>query len=131
VSFAIVAQLPEWPTGFSANLTAQVLNGLARGYAPWYTLHPLPPLYASGVQYRLEPNHGDGWEDFANPWTTYARGWGDCDDLVLWRLVELLVAGERVSATRAEWVHPTVHVLVRRQDRSLEDPSVILMRQQQ
>lgn len=123
----IVFSLPQWPVGFTANLTAELLNAAAEGMAPWYVLNPLPPLYKSGVVYRLEPNHGQGWEDYADPWTVYRRGWADCDDATLWRLIELRVRGERVAAVRAEWVRPDVHVLIRRANGTLEDPSLKLL----
>ena len=122
----IVHTIPEnLPGGHLAYLTSQVLNGLALGYLPLASMHPLPPLYQSGIRYALEPNHGQGWEDFANPWTTLARGEGDCDDLILYRLVELNLAGEPAHC-RAEWDGNEVHVVVRRANGEREDPSVIL-----
>lgn len=131
----IVHTTPEGLTGgFLAHLSAQMLNGLADGYVPLAAIAPLPPLYSSGIRYALEPNHGQGWEDFANPWQCLARGWGDCDDLILYRLVELRLAGERAHCA-AEWAGNGVHVLVRRKDRkrqpdgtlgTREDPSINL-----
>ena len=122
----IVHTLPAGlPGGMLAYLTAQMLNGMAMGYLPLAALCPLPPLYQSGVRYALEPNHGQGWEDFANPWTTLARGFGDCDDLILYRLVELLLAGEHAHC-RAEWADTAVHVVIRRANNDREDPSVLL-----
>lgn len=122
----IVHTIPEGlPGGHLAYLTSQLLNGLAAGYLPLASMCRLPPLYASGVRYALEPNHGQGWEDFANPWTTLLRRKGDCDDLILYRLVELLLAGERAHC-RAEWVGNAVHVVIRRANGEPEDPSVLL-----
>lgn len=118
--------IPEgMPGGFLAYLSSQLLNGLALGYLPLASLHPLPPLYTSGIRYALEPNHGQGWEDFANPWTTLNRGVGDCDDLILYRLVELMLAGEPAHC-RAEWLGNAVHVVVRRGNGQREDPSALL-----
>lgn len=54
---------------------------------------PLPPLYRTKVRYQSEPNAGSGIEEFADPYTVYERGWGDCDDLVIYRGGELLAAG--------------------------------------
>ena len=117
---------PGLPGGFLGFLAAQLLNGLADGYMPLATLCPLPPLYESGIRYALEPNHGSGWEDFSNPWQTLQRGWGDCDDLILYRLIELGLSGERARC-RAEWVGNGVHVLIRRGDGiTMEDPSLRL-----
>jgi len=120
--------------GLLAYLSAQCLNGLADGYLPLAAVCPLPPLYQSGIRYQLEPNHGKGWEDFSNPWQTLSRGWGDCDDLILYRLTELRLKGERAHCS-AEWIGNGVHVLVRRRDGkrqkdgtigTREDPSVML-----
>ncbi|MCH9730980.1 MAG: hypothetical protein K0U84_15100 [Actinomycetia bacterium] len=125
----IVNTLPKragWGAGFTAYLTTQLINGLAHGYLPFLRLNPLPPLYRSGVRYQLEPNHGAGWEEYADPWTVYARKWGDCDDLNLWRVMELLAKGEKKAQARAEWSGNQVHVLVRRGNGKLEDPSKIL-----
>lgn len=122
----IAHKIPErLPGGHLAFLTAQVLNGLAAGYLPLSHLCPLPPLYQSGVRYAMEPGHGKGIEDFANPWMTLQRGWGDCDDLILYRLLELLKAGERAH-TRAEWLGNAVHVVIRRENGDREDPSALL-----
>ena len=111
------------PGGHLAYLAARVLDGLAVGYMPLATLSPLPPLYQSGIRFALSPSHGTGIEDFGNPWTTLARG--NCNDLVLYRLVELLLAGQRVH-TRAEWLGNAVHVVIRHSNGQEEDPSALL-----
>jgi hypothetical protein len=113
------------PPGFLAYISAQVLNGLISAYLPLYALCPLPPLYGSGMRYALEPNHGKGWEDFANPWTARQRGWGDCDDLILWRGLELNAQGEHATVN-AEWLGNNVHVRIRRPNGLIEDPSILL-----
>lgn len=117
--------LPDWATGFTANAAAKVLDAMATAYLPYYALHPLPPLRRSGVVFRPEPGHGSGVDEFANPWLVYKRGWGDCDDLVCWRLVELRYRGHDVSATRAEWVGDGVHALVRLANGDTEDISIL------
>jgi hypothetical protein len=94
--------------------------------SPSAGLPTLPPLYQSGVEYRPEPNRGSGVEDFADPWTCFARKWGDCDDLVIWRLAELIHFGERVPAPQVRRAGARMHVLVRRVSGKLEDPSRIL-----
>lgn len=55
--------------------------------------HHVPPLYSSGVVYQEEPA-GQGFEEFAPLCHVLQRGWGDCDDLVPWRVAELREAGE-------------------------------------
>lgn len=46
----------------------------------------VPRLYDTGTVYAPEQ---DG-EEFADAYTVYKRGWGDCDDLACWLLAELL-----------------------------------------
>lgn len=121
----IVTPLPNWPTGFTAEFVRRQIDGAARGFLPWYALHPLPPLYSSGVRYRTEPQHGSGVDEFANPWLTLARGWGDCDDLVQYLLVEYLAQGIR-AACGAEWRGSGVHVWVRLPGGAIQDPSLDL-----
>lgn len=87
-----------------------------------------PPLYQAGVRYRLEP---DGTEDFADIETVIDRGYGDCAHLSAWRVAELRENGEQATI-RLEWVkNPRTgqrmfHVLVRRADGRIEDPSTLL-----
>jgi hypothetical protein len=128
----IVSQLPPWQPGFSAWWVAHTLDGMARGYTPWAALNPLPPLYGGRIRYRMDPSHGSGTEVFNSPWVVAERGEGDCNDLVTYRLVELYLSGERPRAepdhTRAEWQGGEIHVLIRRQNGELEDPSIILLK---
>jgi hypothetical protein len=122
----IAHKIPQGlPGGHLAFLTAKMLDGLAEGYLPLSYLCPLPPLYLSGIRYQFEPGHGKGIEDFANPWTTYARGWGDCDDLILYRLLELKKQGENAH-TKGDWLGNAVHVVIRRGDGRTEDVSAML-----
>jgi hypothetical protein len=102
--------------------------------------HHVPPLYRSGIRYMEEPPSGamvgpNGpmlrIEDFALIPVIIERGWGDCDDLSPWRIAELREAGERAKV-RIQWKkHPETgqklfHVVVRREDGSIEDPSLKL-----
>jgi len=84
----------------------------------------LPSLYRSGIRFRPEPQRGSGVEYFDDPWTVLKRGYGDCDDLVLWRVGELLASLEPASVV-CDFRPPRYHVLVRRANRSVEDPSKI------
>jgi hypothetical protein len=112
---------------------------------------PVPPLYASGVVYAEDPPGEENWRDV---YSVLARGRGDCDNLVGWRVGELRandVKAEPVlkwqfvpTATMIE-IQPTkelkdkwrrelagqkglwmVHCLVRMPDGAIEDPSKIL-----
>jgi len=84
---------------------------------------PLPPLYRSGVRYRLEAPGTESWDTADR---CLRRGWGDCEDLAAWRAAELRVSGgdPRAHVT----IVPTSqarqwHAVVRRGDGRLEDPS--------
>jgi hypothetical protein len=101
------------------------IEAFARGSVPLAGVWRLPPLYQSGIRYHPEPNHGDGNEEFALPPVTFKRHWGDCDDLVIYRIWELLCQGENASC-QAIWQDNAVHVLVRRANGVLEDPSILL-----
>ena len=90
--------------------------------------HHVPPLYKSGVRYLQEPADGKP-EEFAAIPVVLARGWGDCDDLAPYRVAELQEAGEK-ARIRITWrrvgKRRTYHVLVRRADGRIEDPSRLL-----
>lgn len=88
--------------------------------------HPLPLLANTQVRFRHEPNAGTGIEDWADPWTVLQRGWGDCDDLVLYRLCELRLAGQPATVS-VIWQGNGFHVGVRRADGSVDDPALYLL----
>lgn len=92
--------------------------------------HPqIPSIYRAGVIYR-EEDPRQGYEDFAIVPAIVARGWGDCDDLAPWRCAELQNAGEeariRIQWKRAQSGNKLFHIVVRRADGTIEDPSLIL-----
>jgi hypothetical protein len=99
----------------SPGLIERLLNAILDGLRPD---RRLPPLYRSGIRYRLDP--GEVWQD---PHTTARLGYGDCEDLALYRALELRGVGmdARVHVYRAS--PRTLHVVVRRPDGTLEDPS--------
>lgn len=112
---------------FSENprLVKGLIDGVAGACAAFWKDWQLPPLYRSGIVYRKEPLHGSGFEDFALPWQTYLRRWGDCDDLVIYRVAELLAHGEKAHCI-ADWNRGELHVRVRRANGQEEDPSIEL-----
>lgn len=90
----------------------------------------IPRLYDSGVRYKREPvcrinGRERMCEEFVTAPLVVARGVGDCDDLGGYRAAELKLAGEDARAfarrSAAGW-----HVVVRRADGSIEDPSAKL-----
>ena len=88
---------------------------------------PLPPLYRSGVIFKPEPR-SNPCEEFADPYIVFKRKWGDCDDLVLWRLAELHAAGMEAfpQVMRALDGSGRYHIAVRHADGREEDPAKIL-----
>ena len=98
-------------------------EGIAREIQAGRTL---PSLYASRVRYRPERTRGSGVEYFDSPWEALARGHADCDDLVAWRVGELLASGEAASVI-CQWRLPRYHVAVRRANGRAEDPSRALI----
>jgi len=88
---------------------------------------PLPKLYSSSVVYQTEP---PGYDSFVDMYHTLRAGHGDCAHLAAWRVAELQEEGEAASL-KVEWrVVPErpklFHVLVRRGNGTVEDPSRIL-----
>jgi len=89
---------------------------------------PAPGLYesvrAGKVVFAPEP-YTDG-DHFDLPGFVLKRGWGDCDDLVIWRLVECWRHGERNAKPAVVWREETrkYHARVRRGDGTLEDPTL-------
>lgn len=74
---------------------------------------PYPKLYESGVVYRRE----DGTENWLDIPNVIKAGWGDCEDLVFWRVAELRKDGVK-AAPFAKWRRVNgvykYHALVRR-----------------
>jgi hypothetical protein len=106
---------------FQITLNACILSAAER-----MVEDPLPLLYTSSIIYKPEPWSGSGVEEFADPWTVHARGWGDCDDLVIYRAAELVAAGLPAHA-RILRLKGTAryHTQVKRDfDDQYEDPSL-------
>jgi hypothetical protein len=105
-----------------------VLEALVEINRLYLRTHHVPELYRARVRYRPEPDDGTP-EEFAAIPKILSRGWGDCDDLAPWRVAELQEAGEP-ARIRITWRRPRgrrlYHVLVRRGDGRIEDPSRLL-----
>lgn len=108
-----------------ARFIKSLIEGNAYGCVSAYSRWQLPLLYQSGVVFRYEPEHGSGREWFDLPLTVYRRGWGDCDDLCIWRICELVARGE-LATCKANFRRNALHVQVRRANGNVEDPSVLL-----
>lgn len=86
-----------------------------------------PPLYEAGVRYQREDYKGAHPEDWRDAPEVLRRGGGDCEDLACYRAAELRAQGEAAramfhAADRADGGR-LFHIIVRRGDGSLEDPS--------
>jgi len=86
---------------------------------------PYPLLYQSGVKYTREPPGSEVWQI---PRGSYASRQADCEDLAGgWRTPELWLLGETLARPVVKRVSSSLrHILVRRADGSIEDPSLIL-----
>jgi hypothetical protein len=114
---------------FLALFVKPLLDALVLVNRLYLRTHHVPPLYRSGVRYKQEPDDGTP-EEFAAIPEVLRRGWGDCDDLAPWRVAELQEAGER-ARVRITWRRRgngrrLYHVVVRRGDGRVEDPSRLL-----
>lgn len=100
-----------------------LLEALTNLNLVWLSQNYPPPLYESGVVYKKERMRRENWQDIP---TTLRKGHGDCEDLTAWRVAVLRYNGEAASPFIEEYpTHNGVyyHVVVRRADGSIEDPS--------
>ncbi|HXJ69889.1 MAG TPA: hypothetical protein VNM39_13345 [Verrucomicrobiae bacterium] len=120
----------EFSGGHIAFFAKCAIEAFAFASVPMAGVWRLPPLYQSGIRFALPADHGSGNENFQLPNVTFKNKKGDCDQLVIYRIWELLCQGERATC-RAVWQDNAVHVLVRRANGVLEDPSILLGAQPQ
>lgn len=106
----------------------ELLDCLARIWARRMRRVPFPSLYSAGVRYQVEPNAGT-FEQWKSPVQTFEDGWGDCDDLSLYRVAELLASNEAAETqvlAQSTPIGVRMHARVARANGSEEDPSIIL-----
>jgi len=128
------------PSRMLGNAIKPVLEALVLIDQMFIRLHHVPPIYKSGVRYKEEPLNNatlghigtpQRIEEFAAVPAVIERGWGDCDDLSPWRCAELREHGEPAKL-RIQWKRnpetgqKLFHIVVRRADGSIEDPSLLL-----
>jgi hypothetical protein len=109
-------------------VVSALTEALVRINCAWLRAEPSPPrLYSSAVRYRREPTGKEKWLSIP---LVLARGQGDCEDLCAWRAAELQVLDEEPATVvwrrRQTPRGALFHILVRRADGSIEDPSRIL-----
>jgi hypothetical protein len=92
----------------------------------------IPPLYSSGVVYRLDPDEwGASFQHFPDAETVIARGWTDCKGAVPYLLADLREAHpEQLFSVhtypRRSGKDVTIHLQVRLPSGEIEDPSRLL-----
>jgi hypothetical protein len=110
-------QLLGYLLGHAVVCYIDLLEGVQRG-------RPYPLLYDSGVRYVREPPRSEVWQA---PFHAMGTKAADCEDLSCWRSAELWAAGETAARPMVRRISPRLrHILVRRADGSVEDPSLIL-----
>lgn len=83
----------------------------------------LPPLYESGVRYKMEKPGHEQWQTIVE---LFGNKSGDCEDLCAARCAQLRHAGENASINVKLVRNGLMHIRVRRGNGDLEDPSKLL-----
>ncbi len=126
----IILDLPKLSETATCAACIEVMSAMARVGLICERDHgrPAPDLYKAAkaglVVFAPEP-FTDG-DHFDLPGFVLQRGWADCDDLVIWRLIECLRHGERDAKPAVVWRKDTrsYHARLRRADGTLEDPTL-------
>jgi len=100
------------------NVSPQLVEGILNRILEMLPDRDVPPLYRSGIRYRRDP--GEVWQ---TPSETASVGYGDCEDLALYRAYELRRAGIPARVRVYQATPKTMHVVVERGDGIIEDPS--------
>ena len=79
-----------------------------------------PALYKSGIRYVREPSGVENWQTLREAHRTKQA---DCEDLAAIRCAELRAAGEKARIVLRVVRPGLVHILVKRANGKLEDPS--------
>lgn len=95
--------------------------------ASWYQIRKGQAprdFWGTNVRYVREPPGRDDWQTWAE---TARLGTGDCEDLCAGLTATLWEAGERKARAIPKRIRPgLIHILVRRADGSIVDPSKAL-----
>lgn len=119
--YTVRGPIPEVVAALKTLLAKLTLVNIA-----YFRDHPeAPALYSSGVRYQREVDGAEVWQTYADLLKTKR---GDCEDLACVRAAELRVRHGEPNAKafprgRDMGDHVLFHILVRRQDGSVEDPS--------
>jgi hypothetical protein len=130
----VVCKLPGDGLDLSYSIRDHIL-AQARSWARMLLVKPLKPFYSYNIRYKPEPLDSLA-EEWVDPYTVVQRGYGDCDDLVTFRLAQILNEYsydlDSLTAPLPAW--PAVarqvgtgayHVFIGFPDRPYEDPAKI------
>jgi hypothetical protein len=131
--YQIRLRLGSFRTGDARNkvgVIAHLLSALTESNRVYLADNPYAPeLYQSGVIYRT-CERGCDWDRWVDAPEALRDGYGDCKDLVCWRIAELGRAGVNaepvVQISTDRYGVPLYHVTLRRADGIVEDPSRLL-----
>lgn len=130
----VVSKLPGEGLDLSVSIRDVILT-YARIWARELKRRPLKPFYEYNIRYKPEPTNAKA-EEWVDPYTVVKRGFGDCDDLVIFRLAQILIDSgydlDDLYAILPAW--PKVaeeigtgryHVFIGFPDGSSEDPAKV------
>lgn len=132
----VLLKLPGKGRDLSRTIRDHIMSQ-AEAWAEELKSNPLPPFYQCGIRYRPEPLRAP-CEEWVDPYTVKQRGYGDCDDMVIWRLAEILAKSGYDpirQGPRNAPAHPAVarkrntgryHVLIRHSNGEFEDPANVM-----
>jgi hypothetical protein len=110
----------------AAELLCQLFEICCEGAQQDIRKNGVPDLYRSGVRFAKQPPEACA---FKKPSMVLKAGGGDCKQLVLWRMGDLLNAGVKVTP-RIIWIPAPqgfmAHAQLRHNDGRIEDPSLNL-----
>lgn len=115
-----IPELEALVFGLGGQSYAQMMDPANRG--------KIPPLYSGKIVYRREPPRREDWQSALE---TAERGYGDCEDLVAYRIAELRAQGikdavPKITAVNPALRHVTLEYTNAAGERVREDPSRLL-----
>lgn len=123
----VVLRLPGKDTDLSRSIQSMIYS-LAKSWAVALANNPLPPFYECNIRYKPEPEASLA-EEWTDPYTTFTRKYGDCDDMVIWRLAEIINdsgVGSAWPSVAREIGTGKYHVLIAKNNGTYEDPARIM-----
>lgn len=115
----------------TARALTQLLEALVTCNMVWLRQHPeTPHPYEAGIRYMREPRGEENWRGIEK---VLHQGGGDCEDLACYLAAVLRHRGEAKAKPvvifrrkRRRGSGTVFHIVVRRADGKIEDPSLVL-----